>query len=414
MPLTSLEIQRSSPRPNDYWMSDEKGLRLLVKPNGARYWRLKYRFQGKQKTLALGVYPEVGLKEARLARDKARIQIAEGVDPGEARKAEKQKNALANGMLFFSLAKAWWDHQRGIWIESYAQRVWNRLELNCLSELDKRPADAVRPQDIIAIIRRVEEREALDVAKRTLQDIRRIYRYAVQNGLVETNPASELTGIVKVRQMQHQASLSNKELGQFLCELEGYGNLHGRQLTRLAMLLLVFTFSRPGEVHQARWEEFDFEEGLWRIPAERMKMKTPHLVPMSHQVFGFLDELRPITGHNSLLFPSERDRDEPISNNTLRRAMHRLGYDGKTAGKSKGTPHGFRANASSILNEKGFNADAIERQLSHLERNNVRAAYIHHAQFLEERREMMQWWADYLDKEKVSARQRLDDLASKH
>ena len=398
MPLTTMQIQRFSPRKKDHWLSDEKGLRLLIKPNGSRYWRMKYRFQGKQKTLALGVFPEVGLKDARLARDKARLKLAEGIDPNEEKQRLIREQALDGGEAFSAIAKEWWEHQKGTWVKGHANRVWSRLEKNSFAELDKRPFDNIRPQDILYTLRKIEERDALDVAARTLQDIRRVFRYAVQTGRLAHNPASELSGVLKARQSEHRASLPNRELGQFLSDVRQYKK-HGRLLTQIALELLVLTFVRPGEVRGARWDEFDFKEKLWRIPAERMKMRTEHLVPMSEQVVALIKEAQPISSQYELVFPSERDRDEPLSDNTMRRAIFRLGYEGKTKGKSRCTPHGFRANASSILNEKGFNADAIERQLSHIQRNKVRAAYMHHAQFLDERREMMQWWADYLDGE---------------
>ncbi len=398
MPLTTLEIKKSLPRTSDTWLSDEKGLRLLIKPNGSRYWRMKYRFEGKQKTLALGVFPDVSLKEARLTRDQARIRLAEGIDPNQEKQRLKREKSLEGGEAFSTLAKEWFEHQKGTWDKRHSQRLWSRLKVNSFDELDRRPLHKIRPQDILQTIRKIEERDALDVATRTLQDIRRVFRYGVQVGKLTHNPASDVTGVVKLRQSKHRASLPNEELGQFLCDLRCYQS-RGRVLTQLALELLIVTFVRPGEVRGARWKEFDFEENLWRIPAERMKMRTAHLVPLAPQAVSILKEAQPISNQYELVFPSERNRDESISDNTMRRAMFRLGYDGNTKGKSRATPHGFRANASSILNEKGFNADAIERQLSHLERNKVRAAYMHHAQFLDERRKMMQWWADFLDKE---------------
>jgi len=389
-----MEIKNSSPREQDYWLSDEKGLRLLVKANGARYWRLKYRFAQKQKTLALGVYPDVSLKEARLARDKARLQVAEGVDPGQ--KRQKEKQALQHdGEAFSVLAKEWFEHQRGTWADGHATRLWNRLESNSFAEFDKIRLDDITPKDVVRIIRKIEARDALDVAARTLQDVRRVFRYGVQTGRLTHNPAGDMAGVLKARPTKHRASLPRQELGQFLRDVQGY-HKQGRLLTQIALQLLVYTFVRPGEVYGARWNEFDIEDRIWRIPPERMKMKSGHLVPLSTQVLAFLEEARPITEQYELIFPSERDRRDPISNNTLRRAIFRMGYDGETVGKSRATPHGFRANASSILNEQGFNPDAIERQLSHIERNKVRAAYLHHAQYLDERRVMMQWWADFL------------------
>lgn len=249
---------------------------------------------------------------------------------------------------------------------------------------------------MIAVVRRIESRDALDVAARVQQDIRRICRYAVQMGRLWHNPAGDLSGVLKARKTSHRPSLGRDELPGFLRELEGYEK-RGRLLTKLAIKLLVLTFVRSGELRGATWDEFDLEERLWRIPASRMKMGTEHLVPLSAQSVEVLEHIKPITGQYDLVFPSERRRTECMSDNTMRRAIFKMGYDGKTEGKSKAVPHGFRATASSILNESGFNPDAIERQLSHMERNGVRAAYTHHARYLEERREMMQWWADHLD-----------------
>ncbi|NKB75886.1 MAG: tyrosine-type recombinase/integrase [Gammaproteobacteria bacterium] len=398
MPLTALEIKQSQPKDKDYWLSDERGLRLLIKPNGSKYWRLKYRFAGKQKTLALGIYPETSLKQARLQREQAKIQISQGTDPSRERQEQRRQRLFENGTQFSVLALEWWEYQKGTWrTEDHAQRLWKRLKDNAFKEMDMQPMEKIQPRDILRIVREIESRDALDVASRVLQDIRRVFRYGVQNGKVDHNPAGELTGVLKPRIQQHRASLPIEELGQFLVDLRKYES-QGRLLTQLALEMLIFTFVRPGEVRGARWSELDLENKLWRIPAHRMKMRSEHLVPLSTQVIKILDEVRPITGQHELLFPSERNRDDSISDNTMRRAMIRMGYDGKTEGKSHATPHGFRANASSVLNEQGFNPDAIERQLSHTERNGVRAAYIHHAHYLEERKGMMQWWADYLEK----------------
>ncbi|NKB64971.1 MAG: tyrosine-type recombinase/integrase [Gammaproteobacteria bacterium] len=395
MPLTALEIKRSQPKEKDYWLNDERGLRLLVKPNGSKYWRLKYRFANKQKTLALGIYPDVSLKKARLQREQAKLQISQGVDPSKERQIQKRRALFENGTQFSVLALEWWEYQKGTWTEDHAQRLWKRIKDNAFKEMDLQPMEKIEPRDILAIIRKVESRDALDVASRVLQDIRRVFRYGVQNGKIDHNPVGELTGILKPRIQRHRASLPVEELGQFLVDLKGY-ETKGRLLTQLALEMLIFTFVRPGEVRGAQWSEFDLENQIWRIPAHRMKMQSEHLVPLSSQVIRILDEIKSITWQYELLFPSERNRNECISDNTMRRAMIRMGYDGKTEGKSHATPHGFRANASSVLNEKGFNPDAIERQLSHSERNGVRAAYIHHAHYLEERKEMMQWGADYL------------------
>jgi integrase len=402
MALTDLHIKRAAPQLKDIWLTDEKGLRLLIKPNGSRYWRLRYRFAGKQKTLALGIYPDISLKQARLDRDAARQLLSKNIDPSEVKKEKKLQNSLHDLNLFSVLAKEWWENQKGTWTPDHANRVWIRLRDNSFDLLDKKPIGQIVPKDVIAVTKKIEKRDALDVARRVLQDVRRVFRYGVQIGRLKINPAIELQDVIKTRKTQHRPSMQNQELGSFLVELARY-NEKGRDLTRLATQMLVYTFVRSGELRGARWSEFDFANQLWRVPETRMKMRTEHLVPLSKQVLSILLQVQRITGEYELVFPSERNRNEPMSDNTMRRAIHRLGYDGNTAGKSKAVPHGFRANASSILNEKGFNPDAIERQLSHVERNGVRAAYLHHARFMDERQDMMQWWADYLDDATKSA-----------
>ncbi|MHA7880323.1 MAG: tyrosine-type recombinase/integrase [Saccharospirillum sp.] len=397
MPLTDKQIKALKPTQQDQWVSDENGLRLLVKPTGSRYWRLKYRFGGKQKTLALGVYPNVSLKEARLRVYDAKQKIAAGIDPSQEKAKAKQDLSNTNDNTLRSVAKEWWHHQKGTWTEHHAARVWKRLDDNVLRKIGGLPVSEINPEQIIAIIRKVEERDALDVSERVLQDIRRVCRYAVQVRLIQVNPAAELGGVLKARKRAHRPSMPKEEMPVFLRSLEDYNN-HGRLLTKLALKLLVLTFVRPGELRGARWEEFDLKDQTWRIPGERMKMGTDHIVPLSRQAIEVLETLQPITGQYELVFPSERERARPMSENTLGKALRVMGYDGTKPGKSKATPHGFRATASSTLNEAGFNPDAIERQLSHMERNGVRAAYTHHAQYLEERTAMMQQWADYLDK----------------
>ncbi len=396
MALTDLYIKRLKARPKDYWVTDEKGLRLLVKRNGSRYWRLNYRFLGKQKTLAIGVYPDVSLKMAREEREKAKLLIRQGTDPSEVKKEKKFSMMLNDTNTFSILAKQWWEHERGTWKKDHAERLWRRLKMNSFKILDRKPIDQILTRDILIVIKGIEDRGALDVASRVLQDIRRVFSYAIRRDLLRVNPASELTGVVKTYKRKHQPSMQNHELGEFMHNLEEYGK-RGFFITQYALQLLIYTFTRSGEIRGATWDEFDFKKSIWKIPAERMKMGTEHLVPLSKQALSVLVKVQEISGIEKLLFPMINDRNRPMSDNTMRCAMRRMGYDGETEGKSKATPHGFRANASSILNEQGYNPDAIERQLSHMERNSVRAAYIHHARYMEERTKMMQWWADYLD-----------------
>ncbi|MEX2366267.1 MAG: integrase arm-type DNA-binding domain-containing protein, partial [Pseudohongiellaceae bacterium] len=342
MPLTDKQIKAFKPADKDQWVSDEHGLRLLIKPNGAKYWRLKYRFAGKQKTLAVGVYPKVTLKQARLQVLEAKQKIATGIDPSQERIQAKLGIGQANENTLERVAREWWHHQKGTWTEHHAARIWKRLDDNVLSKIGSMPISEVNPDQIIATIRKVEERNALDVSERVLQDVRRVCRYAVQVGILQVNPASELSGVLKARKRGHRPSMPLKEMPGFLTGLEGY-TVHGRLLTQLALKLLVLTFVRPGELRGARWDEFDLKDQTWRIPGERMKMGTDHIVPLSRQAIEVLETLQPITGQYELVFPSERERARPMSENTLGKALRVMGYDGTKPGKSKATPHGFRA-----------------------------------------------------------------------
>ncbi len=400
MSLTNTRLKAAKPRASDYRIADSEGLYVLVKTNGSKYWRMDYRFRGRRNTLALGVYPAVSLKEAREERRIARIHLENDRDPSEVRKEAKQARQ-ADG--FEAIAYQWWEHCRDTWTPSHAARVLKRLEDNAFGDLGHLPIDEITPQRIIATIRKIEARGALDVASRVNQAIRAICRFAIQQGIATHSPSSDLGGIVKQRKVQHRASLPREELPQFLRALEGYGD-RGRLLTQRAIKLLLLTFVRSGELRGARWEEFDLEDKVWRISADRMKMRNEHLVPLSRQALELLELLRGMTGNYDLVFPSERNRSREMSDNTMRRAIFKLGYDGTQEGKSKAVPHGFRATASSILNEACFNPDAIERQLAHMERNSVRAAYTYHARYMDDRRTMMQWWADFLDGMRASGK----------
>ena len=388
MTLTIPDIKNAKLKDKAYKLADEKGLYLLIHPNGSKYWRLKYRFVKKEKTLALGVYPDVSLSEARSRREDARLNLRNGIDPGVVKKEQLSAKALKVENSFQSQALEWWQRQKGRWSEGHAQRVWLSLETDVFPHIGQRPITEITTPEVLAVIRKVEHRGALDVAGRVLQRCRAIFRFAIQSGRASYNPATELTGVLETRKTKHRAALPRAELPEFLKRLSCYD---GNAITRLALRLLMLTFVRPGELRFAKWDEFDLDNKVWRIPAERMKMGTEHIVPLSCQALAVLDELSPLTGNDNYLFTGERSRLKPISENTMIYAMYRMGY------KSRATPHGFRTNASSILNEEGFTPDAIERQLSHLERNKVRGAYTQHAEYLPERIKMMSWWANYLD-----------------
>ena len=393
MSLTAIQIKEAKASQKDYKLSDAEGMYLLVKSNGNKYWRLDYRFAGKRKTYAMGVYPQVSLKQARESRFKAKMLLSEGKDPSQIKRESKRHSSVPT---FEEIALRWWHHEKDKWKPNHADRVIKRLKDNSFATLGRQSADKISPLQVIAVIKKIEGRGALDVANRVKQSIKAVYRFAIQHGIVMTNPAGDLDGIVKSRKVVHRPSLPKNELPLFLHSLEGYSS-KGRVLTKLSIKLLVLTFVRSLELRGAKWEEFNFEDKLWRIPAERMKMKVEHLVPLSAQAVDVLNQIRVITGRYDLLFPSEVSRNKTMSDNTMRKAIFRMGFDGQTHGKSKAVPHGFRATASSILNEEGFNPDAIERQLAHQERNGVRAAYTHHARYMPERERMMQWWADFLD-----------------
>ena len=400
MAQTNTKIKAAKPRTRDFKMTDGGGMYLLVKVNGSKYWRLDYRFRGKRNTLALGIYPTVSLKDAREKRREAKIHLENDRNPSEIRKEEKLAMQVDD---FEAVARQWWEHCKDTWTPKHAVRVLRWLENNVFRDLGNLYIDEITPKRVIATVRKIEARGALHMANRVKQTISAVCRYAVQQGIATSNPAGDLDGIVKQRKVQHWASLPREELPQFLKELETYSN-RGRKLTQRAIKLLLLTFVRSGELRGARWEEFDLEDKVWRVPADRMKMGNEHIVPLSLQALELIELLHGMTGKYDLVFPSERDRNREMSDNTMRRAIFKLGYDGAVEGKSKAVPHGFRATASSILNETGFNPDAIERQLAHKERNSVRAAYTYHARYLDERRSMMQWWADYLDEMRVTGK----------
>jgi integrase len=387
MPLTDVALRNAKPKESPYKLADEKGLYLLVKPEGARYWRLKYRHVGKENGLALGVYPEVSLAEAREARDEARKLLKRGIDPSADRKERRRAAAVAAVSTFEAVAREWIESQAGRWTERHMGKVLLSLEADIFPDLGARPINEITAPVLLSVMRKVEARGALDTASRLLQRTGAVFRYGIVTGRCERNPAADLRGALKVRKRENHASLPAAELPELLRKMESYD---GHLQTRLALKLLTLTFVRTGELRAAEWSEFDLDAALWRIPASRMKMKAEHLVPLSRQAIEAVEALRPLTGRGELLFPNQARPEKPMSENTILYALYRMGYH------SRATGHGFRSTASTILNEMGFNHDAIERQLAHTERNKVRGAY-NKAEHLPERIDMMQTWADYLD-----------------
>lgn len=392
MPLTDPATKAAKPGEKPYKLADAGGLYLEVFPNGSRYWRLKYRHAGKEKRLALGVYPAVTLTEARKKREAAKKLLGTGEDPaGSMSKREKTRAARMKAENSFeALAREWLKHKGGQWSEGHAKRVLDSLEAEVFPILGHRPVTDITSPEVLDVIRGIEKRGILETAGRIQQRIKSVFRYAIQTGRATYNPSAELAGVLMTRKVQHREALSREALPDFVKKLEAYP---GTPEVKLALKLLMLTFVLPGELRGARWEEFDLDGRVWRIPGERMKMKAPHLVPLSRQALATLEALRPLTGRFGLLFPGANDRERPLSENTLNDAIRkRLGF--------QATSHGFRATASTILNEAGYRPDAIERQLAHAERNKVRAAY-HRTEYLDERVKMMQAWADYLDALKV-------------
>jgi integrase len=389
MALTDTEIRRSKPAQRPYKLSDGAGLHLLITQAGGKLWRWKYRFDRAEKLMALGRYPEVSLSEARERRDAARKRLASGIDPMAARMAEKTAVKVATEQTFEKIAELWLDHWKGNKSTRHVATTRNRLKVNVYPILGDRPIAEVEPTELLRLAKDIEARGASDMAKRILQIVGMVLRYAVAHGYSKRNPAAEIrpSDILKPTQKTNMARVDARELPALLRSIEVY---EGRQLTRLAIKLMALTFVRTSELISARWEDFDLDGGRWSIPATRMKMKTPHIVPLSRQSIEVLELLRTISGTGELVFPGEQDSRKAMSNMTILKALERMGYRGRMTG------HGFRGLASTILHEQDFNHDHIELQLAHAPRNQVSAAY-NHALYLEPRARMMQDWADFLE-----------------
>ncbi|MGH8506876.1 MAG: tyrosine-type recombinase/integrase, partial [Stenotrophobium sp.] len=392
---TNTSARNAKPRAPAYKLTDAKGLFLLIHPNGSKYWRWKYRNAGKEKLLAFGVYPEVSLKAAREKRDAARQQLAQGIDPGDVKKASK--TAQAGSESFEAIAREWHAKFAPGWVASHGDRILRRMELDVFPWIGKRPITELKAPDVLACLRRIESRGALETAHRAMQNCGQVFRYAVATGRAERDPTSDLRGALPSPKEKHHPSITNPErIGELLRAINGY---EGAFVTKCALRLAPLVFVRPGELRKATWDEINLEKAEWRIPAERMKMRELHIVPLSAQAVDVLRELEPLTGGGipakpdapRYVFPGGRTRLRPMSENAVLAALRRMGY-----AKEEMTGHGFRSMASTLLHEQGWNHQVIERQLAHAERNAVSAAY-NYAEHLPERRKMMQAWADYLD-----------------
>lgn len=372
---------------------DGAGLYLELTAAGGRYWRLKYRYGGKEKRLALGVYPTVSLKDARERTAEARKVLSAGADPSAERKAAKAQAGRDAANTLQDVAADWMQHQAARWDEGTAEKIRRSLELHVYPKLGARPLASIRASEVQAVVKAVEATGAGDTASRVLQRVKAIFRWAVTHERIEANPMLDLVPgeLLKPRDVTNRAALPERELPGFLTRLERY---EGDATTKHALQLLVLTAARPGEVRGARWEEFDLAGAVWTIPGERMKMGTEHRVPLSRQALAVLGAQQLLSSHRDLVFPSPHYPGKSLSENTFNSALARLGFKGMA------TSHGFRAVFSTIANEAGWNGDVIERQLAHIERNKVRAAY-HRSTYTAERVRLMQWWADLLDQRRT-------------
>lgn len=393
MPLSDTAIRKAKPEAKPKKMADGGGLFLLLNPNGGKWWRLKYRFEGKEKLLSLGTYPEVSLKDARERRDQARKLLADGVDPSEHRKAIKASRAEENSNSFEVIAREWHSKQVNRWTERHSIRILARLDNDLFPLLGRHPITDITAPQLLAVLRRKEGKGAHYSARRLHQISSQIFRYAIATGRAERNPAPDLQGALQQAHKTHLAAITDpKAVGGLLRAIDSYDGTH---VTRSALKLAPLLFVRPGELRQAEWAEIDLDTAEWNIPADKMKMREAHLVPLSHQAVAIFREIQPYTGGGRYVFPSARSPQRPMSDNAILSALRRMGFE-----KDEMSGHGFRAMARTILDEVlHVRPDYIEHQLAHAVRDPNGRAYNRTAH-LEERKKMMQLWADYLEKQK--------------
>lgn len=390
VPLTDTALRKAKPAPKVQRLFDGGGLYLEITPAGGKLWRQKYRFAGKEKRLAHGTYPEVSLADARERRDAARKLLAAGVDPGEHKKAAKAATEDRAANSFEVVAREWFAKQNSSWVASHADKILLRLENDIFPWIGKRPVADVTAKELLTTINRIVDRGAVESAHRALQNCGQIFRYAIVTGRSERNPAADLRGALPPVKPTHRAAITEpKAIGGLLRAIDAYT---GSLVTRSALQLAPLVFVRPGELRQAEWAEIDLDAKEWNIPAEKMKTRDPHLVPLSRQAVAILSDLQPLTGRGRYVFPGGRSPKRPMSNNGVLAALRRMGF-----AKDEMSGHGFRAMARTILDEVlHFRPDYIEHQLAHAVRDPNGRAYNRTAH-LPERRKMMQAWADYLD-----------------
>lgn len=387
MKLNARQVDTAKPREKAYQLADGAGLYPEVVPSGSRYWRMKYRFNGKEKRLAFGVYPAVSLAQARALRDEAKKKLAEGIDPSFAKKEEKLVRDVRLHNTFQAVALEWHGTKVSRWSEGYASDIIEAFNKDIFPYIGQQPVNEIKPLVLLNVLRRMESRGATEKAKKVRQRCSEVFRYAIVTGRAEYNPAADLTSAMSGHESKHYPFLTVEELPDFFKALSGYT---GSPLIVLAARLLILTGVRTGELRGAFWSEFDLEKAVWEIPAERMKMKRPHLVPLSTQALEIVQQLKVMSGQYPLVFPGRNDPRKTMSEASFNQVFKRIGYTGKVTG------HGFRHTMSTILHEEGFNTAWIETQLAHVDKNAIRGTY-NHALYLEGRKEMMQWYGDYVD-----------------
>lgn len=397
MPMTDIQIRRLKPQEKPYKVADERGLFILVNPNGSKLWRLKYRFEGKEKTLALGAYPDVPLAAARKVRDAAREQLAQDIDPGLVRKVQRLTRSAALMNSFEAVAREWHARNAPIWAPSHADKIIRRLERDLFPWIGKVPIADITPPELLAALRRIEARGTADTAHRAKQNAGQVFRYAVATGRAERDPSADLRGALPPIKKQHFAALTEADdVGGLLRAIDGF---RGTQQVWCALRLAPLLFVRPGELRMMEWKELDLDGALWTIPAGKMKKRRDHLVPLSAQALAIIAEMAPFSGHAQHVFQGARDHKRPMSQAAINAALQRMGYDTRT----EITGHGFRAMARTILHETlGFPVEVIEHQLAHRVPDALGAAY-NRTKFLPQRRTMMQRWADHLDELRAGA-----------
>lgn len=389
MMLNARKVDTAKGKEKSYKLSDGGGLYLQVEPSGSKYWRMKYRFAGKEKRLSFGVHPTVTLADARQKRDDAKRVLASGEDPGEVKKAQKLALRAENEIIdpFKSIALEWHKLKSAKWSAGYASDILEAFNKDIFPYLGQRPIADIKPLELLDVLKLIEARGSTEKARKVRQRCGEVFRYAIVTGRAIYNPAPDLASAMQGHKAVHYPFLKVDELPGFFAALRAY---KGGSVVLLGAYLLILTGLRTGELRAAEWSEIDFENAIWEIPKERMKMRRAHIVPLSTQVIKYLEQLKELTGAYSLMFPGRSDVRKCMSEASINQVFKRIGYAGRVTG------HGFRHTMSTILHEKGFNSAWIETQLAHLDKNSIRGIY-NHAQYLEGRKEMMQWYADYLN-----------------